>query len=351
MMKRVTLRDVAAAAGVSVQTVSRVVNERPDVAEGTRHSVREAIARLGYRPNVAARSLVSQRTRTLGVISFPMQDYFLPDLLTSLEREARERGYVCMFSFAEGDSDDFPRLFDLLVDRGVDGVVLLAPGLLSVRPREIPVPVVSLAHPIEHQRVLNIDVDNVDGGYLAVSHLVGLGHRRIGIVAGVAARKAGNERNEGARRALSEAGLELADSSETSHQWSIDAGYRATHALLERRPDLTALFCHSDTLALGAYRALHELGLSVPRDISVVGYDDLPICGFMSPPLTSVQQPRESLGRLLARMIVGAIEHPTVLDEQILIKTRLIVRDSTAPPLADAQAASNCGPTSAATRF
>ncbi|HQG49342.1 MAG TPA: 3-dehydroquinate synthase II, partial [Sedimentisphaerales bacterium] len=143
-----------------------------------------------------------------------------------------------------------------ILEKGVDGVVLLAPGLLSVRPREIPVPVVSLAHPIEHQRVLNIDVDNVDGGYLAVSHLVGLGHRRIGIVAGVAARKAGNERNEGARRALSEAGLELADSSETSHQWSIDAGYRATHALLERRPDLTALFCHSDTLALGAYRAL-----------------------------------------------------------------------------------------------
>jgi DNA-binding LacI/PurR family transcriptional regulator len=332
MTKRVTLRDVATTAGVSAQTVSRVINGRPDVAEDTRHSVWEAIHRLGYRPNVVARSLVSQRTHTLGVISFPMQDYFLPDLLMSLEHEARERGYVCMFSFTEGDSDDFPRLFDLLVDRRVDGVVLLAPGTLSTRLREIPVPVVSLAHPIEHDRVINIDVDNVDGGYQAMSYLVGLGHRRVGIIAGVAARKAANERNEGARRALNEAGLDLADSWESSHQWSIDAGYRATHSLLERRSDLTALFCHSDTLALGAYRALHELKLSIPQDVSVVGYDDLPICAFTSPPLTSVQQPRESLGRLLAQIVISAIENATVVDEQIVLKARLVIRESTAPP-------------------
>jgi DNA-binding LacI/PurR family transcriptional regulator len=192
--------------------------------------------------------------------------------------------------------------------------------------------VVSLAYRVENDHAINVDVDNVDGAYQAMRHLTALGHRRVGIVAGPQGWRAAADRTEGVRRALAEVGQPLDNSwIEAAGDWTLDAGYSAARGLLARHPDCTALVCHNDWIALGAYRALKELGRRIPEDVSVVGYDDLPICDFASPPLASVRQPCIALGELLAQLLIGAVERGTGARQDMLVRAEFIHRGSIAP--------------------
>jgi DNA-binding LacI/PurR family transcriptional regulator len=332
MPKSVTLRDVAQAADVSAQTVSRVINNKPNVAEETRQRVRQAIRQLGYRPNTVARTLASRRSYALGVISYALYDDFFAGVVMAAEREARARGYVCVLTFADQDPESLLFMYNLMLERQVDGIMLLAPHPCLKRPTEFPVPVITMTCPIRHANVINVDVDNVDGAYQAVLHLIELGHRRIGMITGPRGWKAVDDRSTGARRAMAQIGqLEWDPWIETSAGWDIQSGYRAARALLSRHPGLSALFCHNDPMALGAYRALHELGRRIPDDVSIVGYDDLPLCQYTTPELTSVRQPSTGLGELLAQLLIDAVEHGTSAQNDLLIRTELIVRSSTVP--------------------
>ncbi len=251
MTRPVTLQNVAAAAGVSMQTVSRVVNERPDVAEETRLRIWQVIRQLGYRPNKLARSLVSQRSHILGIISLPLSDSFRAEVITATEVAAWSRGYACLLGFVEEEMDDLPHIIDQMMERQVDGILLITGRTLPRDLQPFTVPAVSLAYPIADQRVRNVDVDNIEGGYQAMRHLIDLGHRQIGILAGPRDWKAAQDRLEGARRALAEAGQTLVDSSvEIASAWTLAAGYEAVERLFQRHPDLTALFCHNDWLAI-----------------------------------------------------------------------------------------------------
>lgn len=332
MAKQVTIQDVAAEAGVSLQTVSRVINGKPDVAEETRKRVWQVARRLGYRPSSIARSLVLRRTYTLGLITCPVNDQFRAEVITGAEREARVRGYVFVLAITDGKPDDVPLMYNLMLERQVDGLLLFAPSVSPQASLDFEIPVVSLAYRVASEHVINVDVDNVDGAYQAVRHLTSLGHRRVGIVAGPPGWHAAADRTEGARRALAEVGQSL-DSSwvETASDWTLDAGYSAAHALLTRHPDCTALFCHNDWIALGAYRALKELGQRIPDDVSVVGYDDLPICEYVSPPLASVRQPSFALGELLVQLLVGAVERGMGARQDVLVRAEFIPRQSVAP--------------------
>jgi|YNPNPStandDraft_1061719.scaffolds.fasta_scaffold54230_2 DNA-binding LacI/PurR family transcriptional regulator len=332
MAKQVTIQDVAAEAGVSLQTVSRVINGKPDVAEETRKRVWQVARRLGYRPSSIARSLVLRRTYTLGLITCPINDQFRAEVITGAEREARARGYVFVLAITDGNPDDVPLMYNLMMERQVDGLLLFAPSVSPQESLAFELPVVSLAYRLESERAINVDVDNVDGAYQAVHYLTSLGHRRVGIVAGPAGWHAATDRTEGARRALAEVGQPLDNSYiEVAGDWTLEAGYSAARALLARHADCTALFCHSDWIALGAYRALRELGQRIPEDVSVVGYDDLPICDYVSPPLASVRQPRAALGELLAQLLVGAVERGMSARQDVLVRAEFVPRGSIAP--------------------
>jgi LacI family repressor for deo operon, udp, cdd, tsx, nupC, and nupG len=293
----------------------------------------ETIRRLGYKPNTLARGLVSQRSRVLGIITLPLNDYFRAQIMTGLEKQARAMGYACQISFTSDSAGDLRELIDSMLARQVDGIVLLTPKRFADPKLLVDVPIVTLAHKLDNPRAINVDVDNVDGAYQAMRHLLSLGHRAIGQIVGPGEWIPASDRIEGARRALAEHQLSLAsDYVVECQEWSFECGYEAARTLLAHSPAITALFCHMDWMAAGAYRALREANLHIPEDISVVGYDDLPICQFLDPPLASVRQPSQGLGRLVAQLVVNAIEHTEPFRQDMLVPAELMVRGSVLAP-------------------
>jgi DNA-binding LacI/PurR family transcriptional regulator len=216
-----------------------------------------------------------------------------------------------------------------MLGRQVDGIVILTPKRFTSPELQVDVPLVTLAHKLDNQRAINVDVDNVDGAYQAMHYLLSLGHRAIGQIAGPSDWIPASDRLEGARRALAE--YHVVPSSHyvvDCAEWSFQGGYDAARHLLTTSPELTALFCHTDWMAAGAYRALRELNLRIPDDVSVIGYDDLPICQFLDPPLASVRQPSQGLGQLLAHLVVAAIERSEPFRQDMLVPAELVARPS-----------------------
>jgi len=332
-MPQVTLRDVAMASGVSAQTVSRVINQRPDVSEATRAHVWETVHRLGYKPNTLARGLVSQRSQVLGIITLPLNDYFRAEIITGLEKQARAMEYACQISYTNDDASDLRELLNSMLARQVEGIVMLTPRQFADPELLVDVPIVTLAHKLNNQRAINVDVDNVDGAYQAIRYLLSLGHRAIGQITGPGEWIPASDRMEGARRALAEFHVEPSSRYIVEcKEWSFQGGYDAARQLLATSPEITALFCHTDWMAAGAYRALRELNLRIPDDVSVVGYDDLPICQFIDPPLASVRQPSQGLGQLLAHLVITAIERAEPFRQDMLVPAELMVRGSVIAP-------------------
>jgi DNA-binding LacI/PurR family transcriptional regulator len=236
-------------------------------------------------------------------------------------------------SFTNEDASDLRELADEHLGRQVDGIVILTPRRFADPQLVIDVPIVTLAHRLDGSHAINVDVDNVDGAYQAMSYLLSLGHRAIGQIAGPGEWTPASDRIEGARRALAEHHLHLSTQYIVKCQeWSFQCGYDAARQLLANSPEITALCCHTDWMAAGAYRALREAKLCIPNDVSVIGYDDLPICQFLDPPLTSVRQPSQGLGQLLAQLVVNAIEHPNPFPQDMLVPAQLMVRGSAVTP-------------------
>ena len=332
-MAKVTLHDVAIASGVSAQTVSRVINHRSDVSEQTRTQVWEAIHRLGYKPNALARGLVSRHSHLLGVITLPLNDYFPSQVITGLEKQARSLGYACQMSFTNDNASDLGELISSMLARQVDGIVILTPKRFADPEVTIDIPIVTVAHKLTTPNAINVDVDNIDGAYQAIRHLLSLGHRTIGQIVGPSEWIPAADRIEGARRALAEYQLPLApDQIAECREWSFEAGYAATRKLLASTPALTALFCQMDWMAAGAYRALSEANRRIPQDVSIIGYDDLPICQFLDPPLATVSQPSQGLGQLVAQLVINAIEHTEPFRQDMVVPATLVVRDSVMAP-------------------
>lgn len=326
MPKRVTIQDVARQAGVSHQTVSRVINGKPDVAPETRDRVQQIIDRLGYRPSSVARSLVSQRTRTLSLISSSLDEDFYVQVMAGAEEEARHHGYVFLLSIVEPDARPDSEEWRAVSERQVDGIFVASPEL-SHRAYidwliEQGIPVVAVAHPPQ-SGLITLNVDNVEGGYMATHYLVSQGHRRIGTISGV-----DNGRTTGYQRALEEAGLPFEPELIQGGDWSYQSGFDAMQRLLRIAPDLTAVFAQNDQMAIGAIQALREAHLRVPEDIAVVGFDDIPAAAFACPPLTTVRQPMREIGRIAVRMLLERIRHPVMDRKEIVFRTQFIRRAS-----------------------
>ncbi|WP_222192904.1 LacI family DNA-binding transcriptional regulator [Modestobacter italicus] len=331
------LSDVAARAGVSHQTVSRVVNGHPNVAPGTRERVQRAIAELGYRPNTAARALVTGSTRTIGLVTSHINQYGPAQTLLGLEKAARAAGYSLSVAILDDDSEVAMReAVDLFVGQSVDAVVALSTygqAVDALRRFEAPVPLIAVQVGRDDARP-TVWVDQEVGAALATRHLLDLGHRTVHHVTGPGDSLEARGRRVGWRRELEAAGAPVPEV--LCGDWWPSSGFAAGRELAAMAraargtaDEVTAVFVANDQMALGVLNALCEEGLSVPGDISVVGFDDVPECAYYLPPLTTVRQDFAELGRrgvelVLARLRGEELEADPVLPE-------LVVRASTAP--------------------
>jgi LacI family transcriptional regulator len=352
--RRVTIREVAEQAGVSTQTVSRVLNHRPDVAPETRRRVQEIIDRLGYQASNIARSLVQGRSFTLGVVAWGLE-YFGPSrALSGIEQGASELGYVLLLSLMRqpGNSDVGQLLRDMLA-RQVDGIVWAVPEIDSNRDwiREqhsrLPVPVVFLS--MRPQPDLSIAaVDNRSGGRMATKHLLDVGYENVGLITGPLTWWEARQRQSGWQDALQEAGIATEDNLVVEGDWQAASGERGLHQLLEQRPDLDAVFISNDQMALGALQAARKLGVRVPEDLALVGFDDVPESVYFLPPLSTVRQDMLELGRCAVRELGGMIEatqqgEADVEPNTILLEPELIVRESSGFPKPKGQVVEEAG--------
>jgi LacI family transcriptional regulator len=307
---RATIRDVARRARVSHQTVSRVINAQNTVVPETRARVLRAIRELDYVPSAIARSLTSDRTHTLGMVTTDVSDHFFAEAVAGAEAEARRHGqFLIIGSIEEGAEDDEQTYLRLMLERRVEGLIVAVPRLRIVNGDLLAqaaarIPTVVLASDIDLPGADHVDIDNREGGTVAATHLIEHGHRAIATITGPLDWPSARARFDGYRGALRRAGI-AADPAlvEACVDWGLDSGRRAAERLLASAPPFTAIFAHSDLLALGAIAALRAHGRRVPDDVSVVGYDDIPVASVFDPPLTTVRQPMREVGELAARLI------------------------------------------------
>ncbi len=309
-MKGATIRDVARRARVSHQTVSRVINGQDNVTAETRERVLRAIGELEYVPSAVARSLSSQRTHTLGMVTTDVSDHFFAEAVAGAEAEARKRGFFLIIgSIEEGSEDDERTYLRLMLERRVEGLIIAVPRLRLAEDDLLGdavarLPTVFVASDVELPGADHIDIDNRRGGAEATGHLLAQGHRVVGTITGPLDWPSARSRLDGYRDALREAGL-AADRAlvEPCVDWGLESGRRAAERLIASNPKVTAVFAQSDLLALGAIATLRAHGKRVPDDVSVVGFDDIAVASVFDPPLTTMRQPMREVGELAAQLI------------------------------------------------
>jgi LacI family transcriptional regulator len=336
MKSRPTIKDVGARAGVSRQTVSRVINDKGEVSAETRARVLAAIEELDYRPSAVARSMVAGRTCTLGCISPNLTDYTFASIIESAQAEARRQGYFILVGSAPAEADVEPLLEEML-HRQVDGLMVLNPYADDRYHHFLPLvekgmAIVYLSNTPQGEPVSSVRCDDHEGGYQATRYLIDLGHTAIATLVGPDNEECTLDRLAGYRQALAQAGLDFDPALTTSGDWSAPSGYQATQRLLATGQPFSAIFAQNDRMAVGSIRALREAGRRVPDDVSVIGFDDIPLASYFDPPLTTLRQPMEESGRQAARLLIETIQNLDRPPEQVLTHARLIERASCAPP-------------------
>lgn len=326
------MMDVARLAGVSHQTVSRVLNGHPTVRPHTRERVLEAMRQLDYHRNSAARALVTNRSDTLGLITFDTTLFGPSSMVYSIERAAQEAGYFV--SIASVRSMDGPAVTDAvsrLREQAVDGIVTVLPvdsalAALAQVPPEIPLVGVGVA---DATGVPMVSVDNAAGAALATQHLLELGHATVYHISGPAGWPETRQRLAGWRTALRAAGA--AEPPVLGGDWSPKSGYEAAR-LLASDPRVTAIYCANDQMALGAQHALHEAGRAMPEQVSLVGFDDVPEAAYFCPPLSTVRQDFSALGSASLAMLLEQIATGIRAQQHRWLPPELVVRASSGPP-------------------
>ncbi len=337
----VTIKDVARRAGVSIATVSYVLNQSVPVSEPTRTRVLEAAAELGYRPSAVARSLRAQESRIIGYswhrVSADRWHPILDRFLYSMAEAAEAQGYHIL-TFTQPPGQLWQPYEELMLTGRVDGFILSETNRDDERIRHLldrGFPFVAFGRSNEEWDFPYVDVDGEAGMSQAVEHLSGLGHRRIGIIAWPEGSLVGDYRYRGYLNALSRAGISPDPEWVVRCEHAESAGRRAMHTLLSlpapRRP--TAVVAVSDLLAIGAMNALHEAGLQPGRDVAVVGFDDIPTAQYLHPPLTTLRQPIDEVGHLVVEMLLKIIKGEELVERKILLPPTLIVRASSGAPL------------------
>ena len=332
-----TLYDVARLAGVSTMTVSRVVNGSGYTSPAVKASVDRAIADLGYMPNVLARQLRSSRTQTLALVVTDIANPFFTTIARGVEDAAHAQGYAVMFCNTDESVDEELDYVRVLIGRRVDGV-LLVPATDSSKSLELlrkhNLPVVVLDRRLRSAEVDEVRADSEGGAYIAVRHLIELGHRQIAVLAGPEAVSTSSDRVSGYKRALAEAGIDAGPQQILFGEYTEASGQAMTERILSAPERPTAIFAGNNFIAFGAIQALRESGLEIPDDMSIVVFDDLPQ-GWILPFLTVIAQPAYEIGKRAAEMMLERLVSEEPIEPRtIVLPSTLIVRRSSAPPRA-----------------
>ena len=334
-MADLTLEDIAKKAGVSRSTVSRVVNDHPNVRTEVRERVMEVIKSTGYHPNAAARTLATQRSWTLGLVlpqtvSFFFTDPFFPHLIKGIAQACNQHNFTLALFLVDSKEDE-KKIFRRVSRRGLlDGVLVQAGhqgdqqiiGTLI----DADMPQVIIGRPFRSDNVHYVDIDNFSASYIAVNHLIKLGRQRIGTITGPPQSSVGVDRKSGYIKALNEHGFSQDENLIVQGDFTEAGGYDAMKTLLRAKPD--GVFAASDTMAVGAMRAVREAGISIPNEIAFVGFDDLPIATLADVQLTTMRQPVVQFGIRAVELLIEMIENGTHSPHHIILETELVIRDS-----------------------
>lgn len=330
--KKPVMMDVARLAGVSHQTVSRVLNGHPTVRHRTRERVLDAMRQLDYRRNLAARALVTNRSDTLGVVTFDTTLFGPSSMVYGIERAARDAGYFVSIASARSlDEAAVTDAINRLREQAVEGIVAVVPmdtGLAALArvPADIPLVGVGVG---DASGVPMVSVDNSAGAEMATRHLLELGHRTVHHISGPADWPETRQRLNGWRVALRAAGAP--EPPVLIGDWSPRSGYEAAR-MLAADPEVTAIYCDNDQMALGAQRALHQAGRNVPGDVSLVGFDDIPEAAYLLPALTTVRQNFAAVGSASLAQLLDQIATGVRTQQHTWFEPELVIRESTAPP-------------------
>ena len=347
----ITIRDVAAAAGVSVATVSRVANGSTNaypVRPKTRERVLEAIATLGYRPNDNARGLLLKRSGLIGLVVPDISNPYYPEVARGIEDVANEHGYKLMFCSTDRLPDRASAYIEALLLKRVDGLVIVGGGeeirLSAPTVATYDTKVVFIGRP--STAFSTVRIDNVGAARDATEHLLGLGHRRVGFISAGTSSNTVVERRKGYREALEAHGIAFDNALVVDGDFTEAVGYAAAKQLLQLDDRPTAIFAANDRMALGAMAAISDLGLRVPEDVALVGFDDVPMSGYLRPALTTVSVSAHELGKKAMDILLADIEGRSTR-RRVRVATQLIVRDSCGASLKDSADTSKQQPTPA----
>ena len=331
MPERVTMAHVAREARVSLMTVSRVINDKEGVSQATRERVQAVIERLGYRPSDIARGLVTKRTGTLGLVVPDVANPFFSDVARGAEHVAYDKGYNVFLCNTEENIQRELDVLQSLEEKRVDGVVICSSRLANDDLEEAvsnhPAAVL-VNRRLESDDVGVVLINDDMGGQMATRHLLQAGHTAIGFLAGPPASQSGRWRAEGYCTALAAAGVPHNPDWMRSCLPMVEGGRETARELLTDSPELTALFCYNDLVAVGALQACSDLGLRVPDDLAIVGFDDIPMAALVTPALTTCRVPRQALGEQAMQLLLDRIGSCTEECEEIVLQTELVIRAS-----------------------
>ncbi|UOF90347.1 LacI family transcriptional regulator [Fodinisporobacter ferrooxydans] len=327
-----TIYDVAKEAGVSISTVSRVINNTGRIGEKTRKKVLEVVEQLNYHPSVVASALTGKRTCTIGLIIPDVANPFFAELSRSIEDHGRELGFNLLMCNTDNNPDTEEMYLSLLKQKSVDGIIIGTTtknyNLLRELQKEH-FPIALIAQDIPELMLDVVTVDDFLGGYMATSHLVSLGHEKIGCILGTLARTSEKYRYQAYRQVLEENGLDFDEDFVMHTDYSMEDSKRAALELLRSPKRPTAVFANYDSLAIGVYQAAKELGLKIPEDISVIGFDNTILASIVDPPLTTIAQPIHEMGQQVMDLLVQEIEGRKNTKRRLVLPPELIIRNST----------------------
>lgn len=326
------MKDVARMAGVSTSTVSHVINNDRFVSEAIREKVDAAIKELNYAPSALARSLKLNQTRTIGMLITASTNPFYSELVRGVERSCFERGYSLVLCNTEGDEQRMNRNLETLMQKRVDGLLLLCTEThqpskeIIQRYPSIPTVMMDWA-PFDGTSDL-IQDNSLLGGDMATQHLIDKGHTRIACITGPLDKTPARLRLEGYLSAMERAGLAIPDGYRITGDFEFNGGFEAMQKLLAQEPRPRAVFIGNDAMAFGAYQALYQAGLRVPDDMAIVGYDDIELARYMTPPLTTIHQPKDELGELAIDVLIHRMAQPTLQQQRLQLTPVLMERGS-----------------------
>jgi LacI family transcriptional regulator len=328
----VTIKDIALHAGVSITTVSHVVNGTRFVSETARARVNDAITALKYVPSALARSLKNNRTHTIGMMIPNCSNPFFAELIRGIEDTCFAADFNVILCNSDDDANKQRKYIRVLTEKQVDGLIIFSSGgdtELSQLLREIEMPRILLDREVEQVSADLVEVDHEAGAWIATRHLIDLGHKRIACITGPLDLAPARQRLNGYRRAIAEAGLPITPMWEIDGGFTSEMGYSAMQRLLVLSQKPSAVFASNDLMAIGAICAGTAHGLRVPEDVSVVGFDDIALAAYSSPPLTTVVQPKHQLGAMAASFLIERIAHPDRPLRREILQPKLSLRKST----------------------